>query len=871
MPTAGPNAKTVLSSGSTTSMTTGGSAPVRHQVSHSPQRSVVQDQGVDVVPGNYNHNNANSSAEATTEVTATTTFVNDGNEKSQVVRPVSLDASLAMPATDDNTIGLFMAKPVAIETGSWTSALSPNATLGVYKIGSYLVDPLVTPKLWANKLSGYNLMRGTAVLKFVLNSQPFQAGRLLLHFLPGESIFTGYSNTYAKLHNFSLATKTQQPNVELDISDGAATLRIPYVAPTLWFSRDSKFDWGTVYVSVLSPLSSQSSTTVNFIAYLYFEDFELAAPIYGPEMFVPEMDGMKNVVGDAWRNAKRERNRTKDSGVITTFFDFVKKPLDLLSNVPVIGTVASELSKASGSLGNVASYFGWSRPFDVKGIQVVQQHAGYRSFNFNGSSVSDVLAMDSMNQLAPMSNFAGSDVDEMSFSYLKEIPCYINRFSWSTSQLYDANLYSWQASPRSSCEVGSANFGDSGTQNVFSFAPFAHISRAFRYYRGGIVITLKVVKTQYHSGRMVVTFTPSLVNVPTNGDGRPYVYRDIIDIRESDTFSFTLPYMHPAPFLNTGFYQSSLGDDSFFGTFRVDVLNPLVAASTVSSSVDVLVYVSAAPDYQLTAVQPLSSVAFVPEMGDTSGKSGDLPRVAGAIGDAPSPVYGLMPSALCVGEVFTSLKQLFSMLRPVTVPGYGGVVGGYVKATWCPYYPALVKQVNTTFDYFTPTYAFDYVSEFGPGFAFSRGGIRMSIPEAGPSGRSSRVTLGVTLSSPPQPVFLDENIVPILTTAPGVLSAQPPFLPAIGTRNVSSSIVDTVVPAYGQTPFRYNYVLTGLASSADETIPTTFDSPDYVLETTIPASDVEFLTVGMSRSGADDFACGYFIGFGPVVLSDTVA
>jgi hypothetical protein len=811
-----------------------------------------------------NHNNANTSSQATTEVTATTTFVNDGNEKAQLVRPITLDSSLAMPPNDDNSIGLFMAKPVVIETGSWTSALGPNATIGVYKIGSYLVDPALVPNVWKNKLSGYNLMRGTAVVKFVLNSQPFQAGRLLLHFLPGETNFAAYSNTYAKLHNFTLATKTQQPCVEMDISDGAATLRIPYVAPTLWFSRDSKFDWGTAYVSVLSPLSSQSSTTVNFITYLYFEDFELAAPIFGPEM------DMKSVVVDAWNNAKRERNRTKDSGVVTTFFDFIKKPLDLLSNVPVIGTVATEASKAAGSLGNVASYFGWSRPYDVKGVQVVQQHAGFRSFNFNGSSTSDVLAMDAMNQLAPMSCFAGSDVDEMSFSYLKGIPCYINRFSWSTGQLYNANLYSWQASPRSACEVTAANFGDSGSKNVFSFAPFAHVSRAFRYYRGGIVVTLKLVKTLFHSGRMVVTFTPSLVNVPTDGDGRPYVYRDIVDIRESDTFTFTLPYMHPAPFLNTGFTRSELGDDTFFGTFRIDVLNPLVAASTVSSSIDVLVYVSAAPDYQLTALQPLSSLSFVPEMGDMTGVSGDVPRIQGTIGDAPENPGGIMPAALCVGEVFTSLKQLFSLLRPVAVDSYGDNFSGFVKASWCPYYPALVKQVNTTFDYYVPVFAFDYLSEFGPGFAFSRGGVRMAIPEAGPSGRSSSTALQVTLVTPPQPVFSPENFQEKLNTTPGVLDAAPLFLAPLATRNVSSSIVDTVVPAYGQTPFRFNYVLTGL-SSGQQTIPATFDSPDYVLATTIPASDVEFLSTGLSRSGADDYACGYFIGFGPVVLSNTEA
>ncbi len=821
--------------------------------------------------GGTNHNNTNVTLSETTEVAATTTFVNDGSEKVQDVRPVTLDSSMAVAKTDDNSIALFMSKPVAIYSSAWSSSSVSNAILASFNISDYVFGSSV-PNIWKNKLSGYNLVRGKCVFKVVLNSQPFQAGRLLVHFLPQFQQFNAHSSAYNNMHNWSLTTKTQQPCVEMDIQDGAATIKIPYIAPTLWLSRDVQFDWGTVFLTVLSPLASASSTTVNYVVYMYFEDFELAGPIFGPEM-----NALSAIVTDNWNNAKKERSATKDSGVVTTFFDFLKKPADLLTSVPVIGGVAGEVSKVLGSIGNFTSYFGWSRPYDVKGTQIVKQHNFYRGFNFNGTTTADVLAMDSMNQLAPMTNFAGSDLDEMSFSYLKQIPALIADFSWSTSATANTNLYALEASPFNCHSTISKSFPTSGTQPVNSYAPFAYLARYFRYYRGSIVVTLKFVKTQYHSGRLAVTFTPSTNNVPTTSEGRAYVYRDIIDLRESDTFSFTLPYMHPAPFLNTGFYRTETLTETDFGTFRVDVLNPLIAASTVSSSIDALVYVNAADDFQLTALQPTKSYAFYPQMNT------DIPRISGTVGDAPKQPDSIVPSALCVGELFTSVKQLYASARPINF-GFPGVVsdgdqnsfpgasfganGGLYGFAICPYYPGTVESNNVGLDTTVGPLSQDYISELSVGFAYSRGGVRISWPEAvtsnqsvawldiAPSGSSTPVISAFTSSYLPATRHQGSNITSVLTS----------MFP-MAVRNTIASICDIIVPAYGQTPFRLNYPISALFPY----VPTTMDSPDYVANVSfnqrqaVPGSALDHAFGSPFRSGADDFATGYFIGFPPTI------
>lgn len=808
--------------------------------------------------GSLNSNNTNMSLLETTEVAATTLFVNDSAEKVQLIRPTTLDESLAVAKTDDNSIALFMSKPVQIDTLAWSSSSGANTVLSSYQVSDY-IDGGSVPTIWANKISGYNLMRGTCVLKIILNSQPFQAGRLLIHFLPNNREFNTYSDVFTKVHNFTLCQKTQQPNVELDISDGTATIEIPYVSPALWYSRSRSFDWGTVYVTVLSPLASAASTTVNASVYMYWKDFELAAPIYGPEGF---LDGVGDFISNAWNSTKNERSKTKESGVVTTFFDFVKKPLDMLTSVPVIGAGAQLASNAAKSLGDVFSYFGWSRPYDIKGTQIVKQHNMYRGFNFNGTTTSDVLAMDSMNQIVPMTNYAGSAVDEMSFNYLKTIPAFIGDISWSTSSATNVNLLSQELSPSTLFQPSTISLhGNTVTAN--SYPPFGFISRFFRYYRGGISITIKIVKTQFHSGRLAVTYTPSNSNYPTTAEGRAYVYREIIDIRESDTFNFVLPYMHPAPYLNTGFNNPENVDDYAFGIFRIDILNPLVAATTVSSAVDILIYANAAEDFQLVALQDPQSFSFAPEMNT------DVPRISGPIGDAPVGKNSIEPSALCAGEFFTSLKQLLISLRPIglysTAYSTSNLPTGFLGASFFPSMLALPRQQaspagDAALD--SGDFCCDYLSEIAPGFVYSRGGIRMSHPEASATSASGATWLSIAAPGGTAPIRDICGVVPNISNP--IVAATNHLVP-MSTRNSSSTLYDVIVPHYGQTPFRLNYVASPFSNGY---VPTTYDSPDYILNVAFPATTTIFS--GPSRSGADDYALGYFIGFPPVVTSSSL-
>lgn len=817
--------------------------------SATPNSDATTSSGV-VSAGGANYNNANTVEPSPTTVASTTMFVDDGQSKTQIVRPTTLDESMAIQKTDDNSIPTFLAKPVDIGEFDFTSSDARNSIL-------LSIDPhtlLTSKQIWSRKIAGYNLMRGTFVLKLMINSQPFQAGRLIINYLPHYAEFSSYSQTYSRIHEFNIASATQTPNVEVDISAGTASIEIPWIAPNLWYSRDEPYTWGRIFVRVLSPIKSQSSTSAHVTAYGFWKDFELAAPIYTPEM---------NVIKDVWETTKRERSSTKQSGVVTTFFDFIAKPLKALSSVPLIGEAAGLGATVAKTVGDFTSYFGWSKPYNNSIYPYVSRNNAFRFYNFNSNCVADSLAMDAMNQVAPMTHFAGSDVDEMSFSYLKGIPSLINTFTLTTTDATNALKYSL---PIRLENMGyNASLG-SNTSTVL--APFAYVARHLRYWRGGIVITLKFVKTTFHSGRLAVTYTPSSNNAswPATAEQRSYVYRDFIDLRESNTFSFTLPYMHPAPYLET-FSTGGHSPVQLAGIFQINVVNELVASSTVSSEIECLVYAAAADDFQVNAVGPVSDYCFAPEMNT------DIPRISGNVGDAPTTKLTLAPATLCIGEVFTSLKQLLVMPRPTYSNGalikpLPAPYNGYSGYRFLPFYADINTYDGDTELLKTQFPGGDYISEFSTGYVYSRGGIRITHPESvSASGSYAWTTTQDFTATSGDASELPLDISGTLSIVPVTTSQC--FGP-MALRGGGANGLDVVVPHYGQTPMRLNYTTQRNVSVAT---PETPDSPDTFLNVAMPNNSVvPPSTSGGAifrtphRSGADDFALGYFIGFPPVFL-----
>jgi hypothetical protein len=333
--------------------------------------------------------------------------------------------------------------------------------------------------------------------------------------------------------------------------------------------------------------------------------------------------------------------------------------------------------------------------------------------NFNGTDNYPGFGVDGQNTLSVLPGFAGTDIDEMTLAHLVRIPAFFGVFNWTTSMTPDTLLYTDHHHPNAFIDLSLIN-----AWSVWDMPPVSYFSQFFHYWRGGFIITLKIVKTSFHSGRLLFSFDPSgLIN--TNS-ASSYVLREIIDIREQNEFKFFIPYVNTNQYQITG-ERTDYGAIHNSGRFTVRVLNDLVAPDTVSSSVQVLMEVSGADDYELATPKPhglapiiRADVGFVAQMNEAE------PR---GVGNADMTDLDLCYATNCIGEKVTSILQLLKRYSPYSYDGTDS--NAYTGVNIRPFLIGYLSTSNAVGTITHPTG--DYYSLLAPCFAYVRGSIRVQV------------------------------------------------------------------------------------------------------------------------------------------------
>jgi ElaB/YqjD/DUF883 family membrane-anchored ribosome-binding protein len=217
--------------------------------------------------------------ESNTETITTTQFMEDGigdkNTAAKVIRT-------AKYISRDHDITDFLRKPQLLTSGQWTGANAQGITLA----SSSVATNLTTTTYWAEKLKGFNLIKGDFVIRVEINASPFQQGKLILHYMPCYADHIARNANYGKTYSAKMIQVVQHPHVEIDARRTFKQLRIPYIAPTEYYSlKDARYDWGNWFLTVFAPLLTGvgGTTSIDYLIYGWFENVELAAPII-PQM-----------------------------------------------------------------------------------------------------------------------------------------------------------------------------------------------------------------------------------------------------------------------------------------------------------------------------------------------------------------------------------------------------------------------------------------------------------------------------------------------------------------------------------------------------------------------------------------------------------
>lgn len=558
------------------------------------------------------------------EVIQITTFENDMSIATQdVPMPVPLDLGLRSMHTDDShhSITSFLKRPMILREFVWDSSqVRGNDIFDKIRIP---FDMLV--RQFLDKLQGFTSFRATAVINVQFQTQPFQAGRCIIAAVPLPNLI----GKRTKIIEGRISNLTLLNHVQADIAKQTeVTLRVPYVSPLIAYDLvQGRYDWAEVVGKVYSPVSSVGTTNIEGIVYVHFEDIQLGAPT--------SMKVFSNMLEAQAGETKTPASKKKvpfEPDVLT----------DVRQRAQELGLTASNSSRATGALrkinnnlseyispikpvtdaldkyllkpiddfvGPILNIFGFSKPLTVADDKLLRPTTNFSTFHGTDRALTLATSEDINAPFLPHLN--GTELDEMSFDYLKKIPQFIDYFRYSTTNSRNDCLYTFYVRP-TFCVPEKLEFTYQNTSKTINQpSHLGYITEPFLYWTGSQVLTFKFVKTDYHSGRIEVTYHPNCNPCSGNrvireGVDFDMAYRFIIDLREKSEVSLRIPYIAVTPFkrnVSDLLYPSEIQRseiESNSGVVVVRALTPLKASNAVvSNTIEVLVEYNAGNDFQV--------------------------------------------------------------------------------------------------------------------------------------------------------------------------------------------------------------------------------------------------------------------------------
>lgn len=704
----------------------------------------------------------------------------------------------------------FLAKPCLVATFAFDNTKLINDVLYYNDIAVMLKNNPV----WMNKLSGTGSIRATAVIELQVNASPFNAGGLLMHFLPNYA-----DNIPFHTGRTSLVSKSQQPSIRLDINKAhSMAMDVPYVSNTTHYSlTGSSLDWGRFFVTVWSPFTTVATapSSASVSVWLSFKDVDICNPI------VPQ-----GAVKKGQRGAIKPHPTEQEKGPVSKILSAVSTLADSLSVIPMLTPITGPVSWFTNVAAGVATSFGWSKPIeDNFGSRVIQgPHFGVA--NCNGLDFSQPLGLFADNKVRVMSDLGSDGEDQMSINFLKAVPTYFDTFAYATSGA-QALIKVITIAPKTGYSFNAIGTAANKNVNVFRTTPLAMLGCIYRLYRGSICVRFRVYKTQFHAGRMVFAFSQSST-APTFAQ-TAYLHRAIIDIQEGNEFCFTIPYTYTSDYIST---------DQPLGYLYIYSLTDLRCPSTVANFVNISAEIFGGPDLEF---QVPNGTDLAPITAQGAGdEDPEVSMLCGGIGNSTPSNLVSSASQYTIGEHSTSLLQLMKRYVRIGFPSLPAAMIPSAGITHInPFAISGAKFASNT--YTSGPFAPDYYSLFASFYNFSRGGMRFRVSNT----QSSGLWCAFLNSNPTTSTFVYEITDP--QTSYSTMFRGTFYQPcADGGFSVQ-------VPGYNKTYARLNR---SHYAESDVTKATDVNISLSLLGGTAGAPN----SVIFSRAAADDFQLSYFIG-----------
>lgn len=575
---------------------------------------------------------------ATNDPQQVTQFIDDtGKQETSLPFPIVPNKDILAAGLEDREHNIVdvLERPVKLESFTWSDTQTFDTEIKSYDFPESIISS--APNV-ADKIAHFTFLRAHIEVRFVVNANTFQAGRLLAYFAP----FSNASEIGDRVNvNNYMSAKTVFPRVVLDASSGnVGVLTIPYVSYFTHYDLARGIgDLGTVRISVLNPLQSGSATVTVFGR---FTNISLQIPTAVPnnlgsisgiitdlkthilrnpecktqcfrDKFRQLLSGVTEKVApgryrrsleyeDLFDNVDLPQAQVGEavakasSGVISTPLSTIGRMASMGRSLPVIGDYLAPISWISNAAAGVASYFGLSKSANLVPLNKFVTLPAYGYTQADGVDNSLVLGSCADNEIGTRQDVFGSDVDEMDIPFICKHESFLTSFLWNNSAIPGTILFKTVVSP------GAMDYKLVDGNPIFNSTALGYVSSMFKFWRGSTKFKIQVTKTAYHSGRLRISFVPSGKADVTSLNSYDFNqgYSEIVDLRTSDEIEFTIPFVSntiwkPA-ILNQ--YDSPTNYEATTGVLVVEVLNQLRNPDTVATVLNCNVWVSGGDDIQ---------------------------------------------------------------------------------------------------------------------------------------------------------------------------------------------------------------------------------------------------------------------------------
>lgn len=485
----------------------------------------------------------------------------------------------------------FLIRPVKIFQTTWTEGASIARGTQIYPWHLYFNNAQIK-----KKLDNYFLLKCNLKLKLVINASPFYYGCGFMAYQPLYSFEENWDHA-TNPDYFTDSLISQKPIVYFyPQTNSGCEMSLPWCYHKEWVDATSAADLqglGRLCISSFTDLKNANSvvgSNVQVTLYAWAEDVKIAGPTQ--KLAVQSREG---------------KFKDEYDGVISKPASAIARFSGALSGVPVIGEFATATGAIAGAIGGIASIFGFSR---VPSNDKTQPYRSKTNPNFANTDIPEVidkLTFDSKNELSVDPKICGVPLsDEMDITSFVKRESLFTSFTWTSAAVTGDWLQVFRVSP------SMRNITSRTNEYLMEFTPMSYVSQLFQYWRGDIIIKLKIICSQYHKGRLEVTWDP-VSPLNSIADSSMINYTHILDISEQTEIEFRVPYTQPtaysetrraktSTFRNSTPFSPTISMDN--GTLGIRVLNPQTSP-VASADITILAYVRGDDNLEFAGPVPI--------------------------------------------------------------------------------------------------------------------------------------------------------------------------------------------------------------------------------------------------------------------------